>query len=148
MYGYDLPGYVRDTERQIKRYDRQLRLRRSLDQSGKYIVERRTHRTYWPDIQLGTDRAVQYKDGYRTVMLIEPRELKYLYGSLVRTDVRAMGGAMAVARQLDADDQRERDLMDRRHRAEAEEVSSEVYDYLAWHEGRRVAMGGHGVAGN
>src|SRR3990167_312165 len=42
MYGYDIPNYVCEYEREWQLYDRFLRVRRSLDYPGMLILERKT----------------------------------------------------------------------------------------------------------
>ncbi len=139
MYGMELPRYVREYQRDIRNYDRFLRIRRSLDHPGLYLVERKTRYTAFPDISLMTDRAVQHKDHYRPILLVKPSELRYVRRHLALTDIQRLGGAKAVAEMLDSVDDRELDLLDRRIRGDYEAISGDAYDWLAWREGRRVA---------
>ena len=106
-----------------------------------FILERKT-RYVWDtdDFVRGTDRAVQLKDEYRTVMRFAPADIRFVKGSLESYDIQRKGGAKLVAERMKQSDERERELLDRRHRDEMEAVSSEAYDYLAWREGRRVAV--------
>jgi hypothetical protein len=145
MYGYDLPSYVREYSREWRRYDRFLRVRRSLDTPGQYVLERKTRFIEKFPCQVGTDRQVQYKDEYRPVYHLWPNELTYVLTSLMASDIQAHGGARALANTLDFHDDRVRTLVDRQGHSEFEAAASESYDRLAWLEGRRVSMGGHGV---
>ena len=142
MYGHDLPRYVREYERDIRRYDRFLRLRRSLDSPGLFLVERKTRYLEFPDVPRMTDRAVQYNESYRPVLLVKPSELRFFRRSLELTEIQRYGGAKALADRLDEVDDRERELVDRAVYSNFEDLSGEAYDWLAWHEGRRVALRG------
>jgi hypothetical protein len=136
---------VREFEREWRRYDRFLRVRRSLDYPGQYILERKTRYLEKFPCRTGTDRQVQYKDEYRPVYTMWPNELKYVLTSLMASDVQAHGGAKALANVLDYQDQRGFDARDRAGHDEFEAIASESYDRLAWAEGRRVSMGGYAV---
>ena len=142
MYGYDLPAYVREYVRQWQQYDRFLRARRSLDVPGSYVVERKTRYIAGLPFTRGTDRQVQLKDGYRTIMRVWPRELRDVLGSLRLTDIQARGGAKVLANALDAIDTANWESEDRRRLSELEARSSDAYDTLAWSEGRRVSFRG------
>jgi hypothetical protein len=145
MDGLGLPNYAREYEREFRRYDRFLRLRRSVEQPGLYLLERKTARLWWPDLKLGTDRAIQYRDSYRTVMKVFPDELQYVMASLRSSDIQQLGGAKGLANALDEEDARIEALRERRTRTAFEEAGSEFYARLAWEEDRRVSMGGHAV---
>lgn len=141
MYGTDIPRYAREYLRDWRRDDRLLRVRYSLDYPGMYILERKTRYLAFPDgIPLGTDRAVQYKDGYRLVLRFWPSEIKWVKQSLDRSDIQKHGGARGLADSLDAEDERVLALADRAMRNEFEAIASEHYDRLAWAEQRRVAL--------
>jgi len=140
MYGYDIPSYVREYARAWQRYDRFLRVRRSLDSPGMYCVERKTRYIEKFPCQFGTDRQVQYKDEYRQIYKIWPADLKYVMASLKATDIQAQGGAKALADRLDLLDEMDRYKQDVAHRSETEALASEVYDHLGWIEGRKIAV--------
>lgn len=142
MYGHELPRYVREYEQDIQHYDRFLRLRWSLDSPGLFLVERKTRYLTFPDVPRMTDRAVQYSEGYRPVLLVKPSELRFVRRSLELTDVQRYGGAKVLADRLDEADERERELVDRAIYSNFEDLSGEAYDWLAWREGRRVALRG------
>ena len=136
----DVPSYVREYERQWKRYDRFLRVRHSLDSPGMYILERKTRWLHDYDFRRGTDRQVQLKDDYRQVYKVWPNELKYVLGSLKAHDIQAHGGAKALADRLDAMEDKTVELVDRAHLAETEALSGEVYDHFGWIEGRKISV--------
>lgn len=139
MYGYELPRYAKEYQADWRRYDRFLRLRWSLDQYGAYILERKTRYFTFPDAQLMTDRAVQYKDSCRMVSRFWPHEIGEVLDYLRRTDIQAAGGAKALADYLDAQDQREWDARDRAQHDEFEMLASGLFDRHAWAEKRRIS---------
>lgn len=138
MYGYDTPGYIREKEAELKRYDRHLRIRRSLDTPGAYVVERKTR--YFSDHPFvrGTDWQVQLKDEYRQILVFFPCDILRVMPQLREHDVQRYG-AKQLANQLDAADDTARSREERGRLDELEAVSSDAYDFLAWREGRRVA---------
>lgn len=138
-----LPNYAKEYERGWQRYDRNLRLRRSLDHPWHYILERRTRYLVDHPATLGTDRAVQLKDHYRKVLLLKPSEFKYVEAHLRDTDIRRIG-AKEFERVLDKQDEIARATEEKDRLSDLDAVGSEAYDFLAWREGRRVAMGGYG----
>lgn len=142
MYGKDLPLYAREYIREWRRYDRFLRLRRSLDTPGMYILERKTHYMYDPEdeiIWLPSDRSVQLKDSYRMIMRFWPNEIKDVGTSLMITDIQRLGGAKRLAERIDEAEDNERRTMERYYQGEREAAGCEAYDRLAWLEGRRIA---------
>lgn len=140
MYGYDVPRYVREYLRSWRNYDRLLRVRWSLDEPGKFILERKTRYLSDHPFTYGTDAQVQYNDSYRKVLVFEPRDIRFVLSSLKMTDIQRLGGAKEyAARLLEAED-REMELIDRARIAEFEAIASEQYDRLAWAEQRRVSM--------
>lgn len=145
MYGYYLPTYVREYEREWKRYDRFLRCRRSLDDPGMLVVERKTRYIEKLPCRRHTDRQVQYKDEYRQVYKFWPNEIKYVLPSLMEQDIQRHG-AKAVARALETRDDAMKDSRNRKDHDDFEMASSAAYDRMAWLEGRRISMGGHSVA--
>jgi len=130
MYGYSIPNYGREYEREFQRYDRFLRVRWSLDEPGKFILERKTR--YLTDhlFQRQTDRQVQYKDEYRKVFTFEPRQIQHVLQSLKLTDIQRYGGAKALADVMDAYDDHVWELAARARHAEFEDIASEHYDRL------------------
>ena len=144
MYGYAIPAYARDYEREWQRYDHHLRLRRSLDFPGRFLLERRTRYLADHPAVLGTDRAIQLKDHYRKVLLLRDSDFRFVAAQLRATDVRRIG-AKELGRVLDAQDEATRASEEKYRLSDLEAVGSDAYDFLAWREGRRVAMGGHGV---
>lgn len=138
MYGYEIPSYVREYLREWRRYDRFLRCRWSLDEPGKYILERKTRYLLDHPFSYGTDKQVQYKDEYRKIFVFQPRDIRFVKRSLELTDIQRYGGAKALADQLDAYDEHVWDMADRAQHSEFEALASEHYDRLAWAEGRRV----------
>ena len=145
MYGYSLPRYVKDYEREWRRYDRFLRCRRSLDDPGMLLVERKTRYIEKFPCRRDTDRQVQYKDEYRQVYKFWPNEIKYVLPSLMEHDIQRLGGAKTLARRLEDRDDRLRDSETRQGHDDFEMASSAAYDRMAWFEGRRVSMGGFGL---
>ena len=141
-----IPTYAREYERAWRSYDAFLRLRWSLDEYGKYILERKTRYIYFPDERPESpDRRRQLTDGYRKVFTFWPNEIQYVLQSLQRTDVQRLGGAKKLARDLEFEEAKVEELMNRQHNTDREAAGGEAYERLAWLEGRRVAMGGHGV---
>ena len=141
-----IPNYAREYEQVWHRYDRFLRLRWSLDEYGKYILERKTRYMYFPNERpTSPDRCKQLTDGYRKVFTFWPNEIKYVLQGLKRTDIQQLGGAKKLARDLEAEEAKVEELMNRKHQTDREAAGGEAYERLAWLEGRRVSMGGHGV---
>jgi len=130
MYGYEIPRFARAYERDFKHYDRFLRLRWSLDEPGKFILERKTRYLTDHPFQRGTDRQVQYKDEYRKVFTFEPRQIHQVLEALKLTDIQRHGGANALADSLDAHDVRVWELAARARHAEFEDIASEHWDRL------------------
>lgn len=145
MYGYTVPNYVREYEREWRRYDRFLRVRRSLDDPGMLVVERKTR---YPEkflCRYGTDRQVRYKDEYRQIYKFWPMDIKYVMPSLKATDIQNKG-AKTLARELEARDDWAKEIETRKGHDDFEMASSAAYDRFAWAEGRRISMGGYGIA--
>jgi hypothetical protein len=143
MGGFQIPQYAKQFLTEWRKYDRLLRLRWSQDVYGAFILERKTRYLYPPaidDIERGSDRAIQLTDEYRTVLRFWPNEIQHVISTLRRSDVQRLG-AKAMANELDEQDARELDLIDRAMRAEFEAIASEGYDRIAWEEKRRVAVG-------
>ena len=145
MYGKDLPSYAREYLRTWQREDRFLRLRRSLDVPGAFILERKTFYAYQPDdeiVWLPSDRSVQLKDSYRMIFRFWPNEIKHVAASLALSDIQRLGGAKLLAERIRETEERERDLMERYAHGEREAAAGEMYERLAWLEGRRATVGG------
>ena len=140
----DIPSYARDYERRWQTYDRHLRLRRSLDYPGRFILERRTRYLDDHDFVRGTDRQIQLRDHYRKVLILRDSDFPFVAAHLRRTDIRRVG-AREFERVLDAADEAARVAEERQHLSDLEAAGSDAYDFLAWREGRRVSMGGHGA---
>lgn len=138
MYGYQIPRYMRDKEAELKRYDRHLRIRRSLDTPGAYCVERKTR--YFSDHPFvrGTDWQVQLKDEYRQILVFYPCDILRVMPQLKEHDIQRYG-AKQLANALDAADDTTRAREEAARASEFEAIGSEAYDFLAWREGRRVA---------
>ena len=123
-----------------------MRVRWSLDEPGKYILERKTRWAAYPDERpTSRDRCRQLTQGYRKVFTFWPNEIQYVLQSLCRTDVQRLGGAKKLARDLEFAEAKVEERMDRQHNTDREAAGGEAYERLAWLEGRRVAMGGHGA---
>ncbi len=142
MYGYDVPNYVREYAREWRRYDRFLRVRRSLDHPGQYLVERKTRYVEKFPCKAGTDRQIQYKDEYRQIYCFWPMDIKYVMPSLRASDIQNLGGAKILARDMEARDDWAKELKNRKDHDDFEMASSAAYDRMAWLEGRRVSMAG------
>lgn len=141
-----LPNYAREYEQTFQKYDRFLRVRWSLDEYGKYILERKTRYPFWPDQRpVSRDRCQGLADGYRKVMTFHPNEIQFVLQSLQRTDVQRLGGAKKLAADLELHEAKVEELMDRQHNTDREAAGGEAYERLAWIEGRRVSMGGRSV---
>ena len=136
----DIPSYARDYERRWRQYDRHLRLRRSLDYPGRFILERRTRYLVDHDYLPGSDRQIQLRDHYRRVLILRDADFPHVYAHLRQTDIRRIG-AKDFERVLDATDEAARAARERSNLSDLEATSSEAYDFLAWREGRRVSVG-------
>lgn len=139
MYGYDIPRYVREKEAELQRYDRFLRIRRSLDVPGTYLVERKTRYLTDHPFTRGTDYQVQLKDEYRAILHFWPCDINAVMPSLQRMDIQRYG-AKQLANELDAMDERDIASIERARQTEFDAIGSEAFDFLAWREGRRVAV--------
>lgn len=139
MYGYDLPRYVREKEVELKRYDRFLRIRRSLDIPGTYLVERKTRYLTDHPFTRGTDYQVQLKDEYRGILHFWPCDINEVLPSLKRMDIQRWG-AKQLANELDAADDRDKARQDAARRSELDAIGGDAFDFLAWREGRRVVV--------
>lgn len=142
-----LPNYAKEYERRWQLYDHSLRLRRSLDYPGRYLLERRTRYLVDHPAILGTDRAVQLKDHYRKILLLVDADFPYVEGHLRASDIRRIG-AKEFERVLDKQDEIARATEEKDRLSDLDAVGSEAYDFLAWREGRRISMGGHSGATN
>ena len=138
MYGYDLPRYMREYQAEWRRFDRFLRVRRSLDNPGAFVLERKTRYLIERPFVYNTDRQVKLKDDYQQVLVFWPREVNRVYDFLRRFDIQRVG-AKQMADELDARDDYERARAEADRISEFEAKGSEAYDFLAWREGRRVA---------
>lgn len=130
-----LPRHYAYVEDYLRVHDGALRLRRSLDQPGFYVVERRVSRSKPVHTSLYSDAMVAARDGYVHVSHVHPwfmerpaRIIAKLRGD--QNDLWREGGA----RQLDATLRRqEHDArVERREkrRAWARDVASEAFDAL------------------
>lgn len=127
--------------REWRTYDRFLRLRWSLDEPGKFILERKTRYLDDYPFRRGTDRQIQLKDDYRRVVLVEPRELGFVNAHLRRTDIQRLGGANLLAARMQQAEDSWVSAQDKGMRDVFDAAGSEAYERLAWLEGRRVAGG-------
>ncbi len=140
MYGYSIPNYARAYEREWQQYDHQLRLRRSLDFPGRFILERRTRYLEDHDFERDTDRQVQLKDHYRPVLVLTEDDLRFVSLHLRRTDIRARGGARLLDLRLQQEEEDEERRLSAQRQGVFDAIGGEAYDYLAWRERRRVAV--------
>lgn len=138
MYGYSLPRYAKEKQAELQRYDRHLRIRRSLDVPGAYVVERKTRWLTKHPCFYGTDYQVQLKDEYREILKFWPCDIGEVMPFLERQDIQKIG-AKRLADMLDATDEFNKFVQEKDARNELEAAGSEAYDFLAWREGRRVA---------
>lgn len=136
-----IPTYAREYEKKWQRYDRHLRLRRSLDFPGRFLLERRTRYLADHSFVSGTDRQIQLRDEYRRVMLLVAADFPFVADHLRRTDIRRIG-AKEFERVLDAEDEARRATEEKDRLSDLDATGSEAYDFLAWREGRRVSMSG------
>lgn len=139
MYGYDLPRYVREKDAELKRYDRFLRIRRSLDIPGAYLVERKTRYLTVHPCERGTDYQVQLKDDYREIFKFWPCDIGQVMPFLERQDIQKIG-AKRLADMLDATDEFNKYVQEKDRVSEFEAISSDAYDALAWREKRKVQV--------
>ena len=141
MYGYGIPTYVKTLVKEWRGYDRFLRMRNSLDEPGKFILERKTR--YLDDYPFvyGTDRQVQLKDEYRRVVVVEPRELQFVRDHLRITDIQRWGGAKRLAEVQRVAEENDRARQERSSQTVFEAAGDAAYEHIAWAEGRRVAGG-------
>lgn len=144
MYGYSIPRYAREYLAEWRRQDRFLRLRWSLDDPGMFILERKTRYVRDYPFVRGTDRQIQLNDGYRKVLSFEPNMIQHVAEHLELNDIQRFG-ANYLAERLRQQEDTEEDRLSRSRLSEFEAQGSEAYDRLAWLEGRKVSMGGHGL---
>lgn len=144
MYGYYIPRYAREYRSEWRKADRFLRVRWSLDESGMFILERKTKYLESYPFRYGTDRQIQLKDNHRKVLLFEPSMIQHVSEHLALNDVQRFGANYLAAKILQQED-REEDLLSANRLSEFEARGSEAYDFLAWREGRKVSMGGYGL---
>lgn len=141
---YYIPRYAREYLAEWRRNDRFLRLRWSLDDPGLYILERKTRYLDTYPFHRGTDRQVQLNDSYRKVLSFEPRMIQFVSEHLRLNDIQRFGANYLAARLRQAEE-REEDQLSKSRMSEFEAQGSEAFDFLAWREGRRVSLGGHGL---
>lgn len=139
-----IPRYAREYESEWRRADRFLRLRWSLDEPGMYILERKTRYLETYPFQRDTDRQVQLNDSYRKVLVFEPSMIQHVAQHLSLNDVQRFGANYLAAKILQHEEEEE-DRLSKYQFRELEAQGSEAFDFLAWREGRRVSMGGHGL---
>mgnify|MGYP001583107944 CR=1 FL=1 len=134
-----MPSYVKEYEARWRQYDRFLRVRRSEDEYGKLLLERKTRYIAFPDERPASpDRRRQLTDGYRLVFSFWPNEIRFVEPTLRLCDVQRQGAA-ELAADLENQERLNQDRIDRETRSVFEAIASEHYDHLAWAEGRRVA---------
>ena len=138
MYGTDLPKYIREYEAEWKQFDRHLRVRRSFDNPGAFIVERKSKYLFDHPFQYGTDAQIQYKDDHRPVLTFWPCDVTAVLPHLKKFDLQRMG-AKTLAREIQQREEYDEMIADKDRISELDAVGSEAYDFLAWREGRRVA---------
>jgi hypothetical protein len=104
-----LPPWYRYVQDYLWRYDPALRMRRSVDHAGQYVLERRVTRSrpIHTDRHDLSDRQIQARDGYVEVSVVHPwyldrptRMLAKLLGE--GADLWREGGAARVAAQMEA----------------------------------------------
>src|SRR3972149_843232 len=134
MYGYYLPHYAREYQQGWRRYDRFLRLRRSLDIPGCSLLERKTRYQSDHPFQYGTDRQVQLKDEYREVLLFTPADIGLIMYHLRVTDVQRVG-AKNLAVELERQELVQEVVSLRAQHGEFEARAGDMYERLAWEEG-------------
>lgn len=138
-----LPRYTKEYIQEWRQYDPKLRLRRSIDEYGMYLLERKTRYIFNPPFRPSSaDRCVQLNDDYRKVLAFWPNEIHLVRDFLRRYDIQRLGGAKELGQKLDADETRLQELMERKHKADLEAASGEAYERLAWMEQRRISMSG------
>jgi hypothetical protein len=138
MYGYDLPRYVREYEAEWKRFDRFLRVRRSFDNPGAFVIERKSKYLFDHPFRYNTDAQIQYKDDYRAVLTFWPCDITAVMPHLRKFDLQRMG-AKTLAREIQEREEYDEKIAEKDRMNELDAVGSEAYDFLAWREGRRVA---------
>ena len=139
MYGQSLPRYVQEYQAEWRRYDRYLRVRRSLDNPGAYVLERKSKYLFDHPFKYGTDAQIQYKDEYRHVLTFWPCDISAVTPHLRKFDLQRTG-AKVLAESLVAREEYERRKQDEAGVSELEAAGSDAFDFLAWREGRKVAV--------
>lgn len=140
------PGFVAD----LRAYDPQLRVRwghrmalwiieRKLPERHKQLLAEKA--TPWKSSR-GLDLWDGWKEGYVHVMNVHPDLLAWtLVGTELRkADFQALGGVAALNRALDADEDAWERETDRAIANYTQAGASEMFDRLAWLDGRRVAV--------
>lgn len=128
----------------LRLVDSALRIRRSVEQRGLYVLERRCRRA--PAVNTGmrdrSDMHVQARDGYihvattRAIWLTKPWNMV----RALRTegvDLWVQGGATNVANELDYEEKWAKETRRRRRRGLYRDIAGEAFDIL-----NRVNSGG------
>lgn len=132
-----LPPRFAFAQRYLQTFDRDLRLRRSAEARGFYVLERRKRRA--PVRYLGlrdlTDQHLQARDGYDHVALVHPNWLTkphLMVRALVTEgwDIWAEGGAANVADQAEHDEEWAIDNRRRRRKQMYHAMALEHYALL------------------
>lgn len=130
---------------EMHKFDPLLRVRLSKVQPEFYLVERKATRESLcrvpPKERRGIDAWVRDKDGFVHVMKVR-RDLlnQYVFLELRAHDMWQFKHSGWFADQLEAQEAREQEAVDRRQHTILQDQAGEAYEQLAWREGRRVAI--------
>lgn len=138
----------------LVQFDADLRLRKSVERPGLYVLERRIRNR--PAANTGmrdlSDMHVQARDGYIHIATVHPSYLEKPW-NIVRAlkesgaDLWDAGGAGRIANELDYEDEWQRVTRRRRRLQLFRDIAADHYDLLNYRSGSRLAvMGGRDAA--
>ena len=130
-----IPRHYAYVEDYLRAHDDALRLRRSLDVPGFYLIERRLSRSKVVHTSCYTDAMIAARDGYIVVTHVHPwyldrpaRIVAKLRGD--DNDLWAAGGAQAVDQKLRTAENEARSYRRFKRRQWTRDVASEAFDTL------------------
>lgn len=133
-----LPEDLAFVQDYLHAFDPDLRIRRSVERPGWFVLERRCRRA--PAVNTGmqvlSDMHVQARDGYIHVSAVHREWLYHPWNIVIAlkeegADVWADGGAEAVADELDYEEQWARETRRRRRHEDGRAHYREMFDVLS-----------------
>lgn len=135
----------------LRSFDPALRVR-WMARTKMWVIERRMEpqmRTYLTEKPAAnpwnSDRSKDlfdgWRDGYVHVMAVHPSLLDHrVFGHLEKADAWRQGGMAALAQQIDAEDEAREKAFERDRHNWHEGAGKDLFETIAWDEGRRVAV--------